>query len=128
MAQRVGYHRIRDAKLRFISESSAIIFKVFAGSNEYVLRVNPESVSDAWIARTKGELLWLMALQRDTELVLPKPILAADGSIVQKVTTRKILLWIQRYPKSFRTIFPRACDPGLMTLGRESCTISLSMS
>ena len=81
---------IRSAELRFISESSAIVFKVLTGSDEYVLRVNPESVSDAWITRTTGELLWLMALRRDTDLVVPKPVLAEDGSFVQKVNTRKI--------------------------------------
>ena len=80
---------IKDAKLRFISESSAIIFRVDAANQQYVLRINPE-LPDQWIKWTQAELLWLFALKRDTKLSVPEPIADPNGNFVHIISTNKI--------------------------------------
>ena len=39
---------------------------------------------------TEAELLWLFALKRDTELSVPEPIAAPNGTLVHRVSTNKI--------------------------------------
>jgi Ser/Thr protein kinase RdoA (MazF antagonist) len=51
-------------------------------SRHYILRVCP---SDQSIDALERETLWLVALARDTDLVVPEPILAHDGHLIRKV-------------------------------------------
>ena len=59
-------------------------------SQQYALRIGSEPADDQWLTRTKAELLWLFALQRDTALSVPEPVTAQDGTLVQRVSTDKI--------------------------------------
>ena len=80
---------IENAELRFISESSSTVFRVDTVSQRYVLRINSEP-QDQWIRWTEAELLWLLALKRDTELSVPEPIATPNGTLVHRVSTNKI--------------------------------------
>jgi len=80
---------IKNAKLRFISKSSSAVFCVETVNQRYVLRINTEP-PDQWKIWTEAEILWLLALKRDTELSVPEPIAAPDGTFVHNVSTDKI--------------------------------------
>lgn len=80
---------IEDAKLRFISTPSSTVFRVDTVSQRYVLRINSEP-PDRWLRWTEAELLWLLAIKRDTELSVPEPIAAPNGTFVHRVSTNKI--------------------------------------
>jgi Ser/Thr protein kinase RdoA (MazF antagonist) len=78
---------IEHAKIRFIAESSSTVFRVDTPGQQYALRINSEPL-EQWMRWTEGELLWLMALRRDTALVVPEPIAAPDGTFVQRVSSK----------------------------------------
>jgi len=57
-------------------------------TEQFVLRIHRDG---CWYGRhstatIESELRWLMALRRDTELIVPKPVVAQDGSLVQEIT------------------------------------------
>ncbi|MCB0008623.1 MAG: phosphotransferase, partial [Anaerolineales bacterium] len=80
---------LEGAKLRFLSESSATIFRVDTSQDRFVLRINPE-LAERWITWTEAELLWLRAIKRDTDLTVPEPVAALNGTLVQRVSTNQI--------------------------------------
>ena len=81
---------IDNAKLRFITESCVMIYRVGTEYDQFVLRVDTELPIEKWIVMSEGELLWLMALQQDTDLIVPEPVFAQDGTGVQVVKTKEI--------------------------------------
>jgi Ser/Thr protein kinase RdoA (MazF antagonist) len=81
---------IENAKLRFISESCFMIFRVGTEYDQFVLRVDPEPPIEKWIVMSEGELLWLQALRQDTDLIVPEPVFARDGIGTQIVETKEI--------------------------------------
>lgn len=85
----LGRYGIENAKLKIISTPSSTVFRVDAVNQRYVLRVNSEP-SDRWLKWTEAELLWLLAIKRDTNLSVPEPIAALNGTFVHKVYTNKI--------------------------------------
>lgn len=87
----LGQYGIANAKLRFISESSATVFRVDTASQRYVLRINREP-PERWMGWTEAELLWLLAIKRDTELWLPAPLTLWNGYISIGLAPRISLL------------------------------------
>ena len=86
--QRFG---IESARLRFISDTANIVFRVDGPDARYALRIDQESPDNKqWLIWSQAELLWLSALRRDTGLAVPEPVAALDGSLVQTVATAGI--------------------------------------
>ena len=85
-------YRLSHARLRLLQHLANTTFCVEEGGgpgeepegassamSRYVLRIHrtgPDS-----LLRSRSELLWLEALRRDTELVVPEPVRARDGSL-----------------------------------------------
>jgi Ser/Thr protein kinase RdoA (MazF antagonist) len=67
-----------------VSETANAIFHVAVPNGaEYALRLRPPG----W-HRTQAmaeELQWLLALRRDTDLVVPEPVPACDGTLIQAI-------------------------------------------
>lgn len=57
-------------------------------TERFVLRIHRDG---CWYSRhstaaIESELRWLMALRRDTDLIVPEPVVAQDSSLVQEIT------------------------------------------
>jgi Ser/Thr protein kinase RdoA (MazF antagonist) len=76
---------IEDARLRFISDTANIIFHVDAAGQQYTLRIDPAPATYHLWTMLEAEMLWLSALQHDTALAVPEPVVARDGTLVQTV-------------------------------------------
>ena len=85
--QRYG---IEDTKLRFVSDTASIVFRVDAPGQRYVLRIDPEPADAEWLSMLQAELHWLSALRRDTALAVPEPMAARGGTSVQVVSVESI--------------------------------------
>ena len=73
---------ILNADLKFISDTANIIFYAKAGDQAYCVRI----CQQGWqIPEIKGELFWLLDLNQNTELILPKPIPTPSGELVQEI-------------------------------------------
>ena len=76
-------YAMEDAPLSFLAEGRNVTYQVRTGGEQFALRI-----CDA--GRERGELLpellWLVALRRDTRLVVPEPLLATDGEILRSVS------------------------------------------
>ena len=81
---------LRDANLRFISESSFAVFRVDTADQRFALRISPEPPSGKWLTWGNAELIWLEALRREAGLPVPVPASAPDGTTVLRVATDKI--------------------------------------
>jgi len=90
------YDIIGDTQLHFIGQSQNTTFRVETSKNEkFLLRLhtgidaNDSSPSDVWQEKPviRSELLWLNALRKDTELVVPQPIRNHVGEWVTEVRT-----------------------------------------
>jgi Ser/Thr protein kinase RdoA (MazF antagonist) len=66
------------------------LYRVHASEGEFLLRLHPPDGGDveSTIARLASEMLWLGALGRDTDLVVPAPCELRDGSLVGRVVDR----------------------------------------
>ena len=70
---------IHDARLSLLRHEQNTTFRVDAHGGPYVLRINrpvvhtPETIG--------SEMAWLRALRRDTDLGVPEPVPARDGSL-----------------------------------------------
>lgn len=81
---------IGKTNLKFVIDTSNVVFRVDTPTTPYVLRVNSESPTQRWQMMTKAELCWLAALRRDTDLAVPEPVTASDGEDVHVVATDAI--------------------------------------
>jgi Ser/Thr protein kinase RdoA (MazF antagonist) len=71
---------VEDARLTLQRYEQNTTFRVEAGDRPYLLRINRPRVHTA---DTIGfEMAWLSALRRDTDLRVPEPVAARDGSFV----------------------------------------------
>jgi Ser/Thr protein kinase RdoA (MazF antagonist) len=79
---------VDDARLTLQGHEQNTTFRVDARGGPYLLRMNrpglhtPETVA--------SELAWLRALRRDTDLGVPEPVAAGDGSLVVVVSDRAV--------------------------------------
>jgi len=76
---------LADARLTRRGTSTRSTFEVSAGgpARHYALRICP---TDTETTQLEREILWLTALCRDTQLIVPEPILSSDGRLVRKVS------------------------------------------
>ncbi len=76
---------LANAQLTYLGGPTDATFEVTTGdsSRHYALRICSPSRSPDGLQR---EILWLTALRRDTDLVVPEPILTMDGELVRKVS------------------------------------------
>jgi Ser/Thr protein kinase RdoA (MazF antagonist) len=76
------------ATVSLLSESENKIYLVSdsAQPKKYVIRVNSGRLSYHTRPSIASELMWLMALRRDTDIVAPEVLTAKDGSLVQTIT------------------------------------------
>jgi Ser/Thr protein kinase RdoA (MazF antagonist) len=83
--QAVRAYDFEQPTLRPISSTENAVFGVdTAGGERYVLRIH-RPIRDP--ARIRSELVWLAALRRDTDLVVPDPVRLADGSCLGVVAS-----------------------------------------
>jgi len=76
---------LAEAQLTPLGEAETVTFDVATGdpSRHYALRIcAPDHDSDA----LRREILWLTAVCRDTDLVVPEPILTTEGELVRRVS------------------------------------------
>jgi Ser/Thr protein kinase RdoA (MazF antagonist) len=66
------------------------LYRVHASEGEFLFRLHPPDNGDveSTAARLASEMLWLGALGRDTDLVVPVPCELRDGSLVGRVVDR----------------------------------------
>ena len=100
LAERVlACYDLHGASLTLVSETANAVFHVASRSGrpqrlletgrtsdgvEYALRLRPPGWhSTQSIAE---ELHWLLALRRDTDLVVPEPVPACDGTLIQEIS------------------------------------------
>lgn len=75
---------IRAIRLRLLKDSWNTVFRVDAADGQsYVLRINRPGVRD--LLAIESELTWIDALGRDTDIIVPVPVRAQDGSLVSHV-------------------------------------------
>ena len=67
-----------------------MVFRVSTAADQYAMRVSLEPPNEKWVAWSEGELLWLLALRQDSDLRVPDPIFALDGTGAQLVKTKEI--------------------------------------
>ena len=79
------YDFSEDATVSLLSESENKVYLVRdpARPDPYVIRVNSGRLGYHTPSTIASELMWLMALRRDTDIVVPQVLAAKDGSLVQ---------------------------------------------
>lgn len=79
------YDFSRDATVSLLSESENKVYLVRdpARPQDYVIRINSGRLAYHTPPMIASELRWLMALRRDTDIVVPEVLAATDGSLVQ---------------------------------------------
>ena len=76
---------LAEARLTPFGEAETVTFEVATGdpTRHYAFRIcAPDHDPDA----LRREILWLTAICRDTDLVVPEPILTMDGELVRRVS------------------------------------------
>lgn len=74
---------LEEAELHFLGQSSNIIFRVRTDDGRWMLRIcTPGRDRD----RLMRELLWLVALCRDTDVVVPEPVIMRSGDLLHSVS------------------------------------------
>lgn len=75
---------LENAQLTRLGGASNTNFKVDADDKSYVLRLHRSAYHDR--VSISSELAWLISLQSDTALVIPKPIVNLNGELVTSVS------------------------------------------
>lgn len=78
-------YNLGDFKLQPIQHRHNTTFLVRAGGRRYVFRVNRPGHRD--LALFRSELMWLDAIARETELVVPAPVADRDGNLLTVAST-----------------------------------------
>lgn len=75
-------YAMEDARVAPLPGRENTVYQVREAGEQFALRIcDPERDRKALMR----ELLWLMALRRDTELIVPEPLMAMDGEILRTV-------------------------------------------
>ena len=74
-----------NSRVQLLSESENKVFMIDdpAATERFVLRVNSGRLIYHRPEMIASEMMWLMALRKDTDIVVPKVLPARDGSLVQ---------------------------------------------
>ena len=114
---------IGAVSLRFLSNTDNVVFRVdriteksrqIENPNvprQYILRITPPEKYPPEMIR--AEILWLSTLRAQANLVVPEPVLAADGTFVQEVSVAGVPQ--PRYCVLFRWIHGRFRNHDLLT-------------
>jgi Ser/Thr protein kinase RdoA (MazF antagonist) len=103
------HYDIRDPRLTFLRHSDNLTYKVDSLSNDsFLLRIHipitkAMGVHGSDPQMVKSELMWLEALNRDTDLLLQKPIRNKQGNLVTHISNEEtpfscnctLLHWIE---------------------------------
>ncbi len=74
---------LEDAELRFLGQSANVVFRVQTDDGRWALRICSPGRDHRILMR---ELLWLMALCRDTDVVVPEPVIMRTGDLFRSVS------------------------------------------
>lgn len=74
---------LEDAELRFLGQSANVMFRVQSDDGRWALRICNPGRDHNILMR---ELLWLVALCRDTDLVVPEPVIMRSGDLFRSVS------------------------------------------
>lgn len=74
---------LADAGLRFLGQSANVMFRVQADNSRWALRICNPGRDHKLLMR---EMLWLVALCRDTELSVPEPVIMRSGDLFRSVS------------------------------------------
>jgi len=74
---------LEDAELRFLGQSANIVFRVQTDDGRWALRICNPGRDHRILMR---ELLWLVALSRDTDLSVPEPVIMRTGDLFHSVS------------------------------------------
>lgn len=91
-------YALADARLQLLSDVDCIVYRVQAlglegesAETSAALKIYPTHKKDP--ANVQAEVDWLLALTRETQLRVPRPLAAADGSFIQSVSTGDAAGW-----------------------------------
>ncbi len=74
---------LEDAELRFLGQRANVVFRVQSEEGRWALRIcDPERDHSALMR----ELLWLVALARDTDLRVPEPVMTRSGDLFRSIS------------------------------------------
>ena len=76
-------YRLQDAELRFLGQSANVMFRVQSDDGRWALRICNPGRDHKILMR---ELLWLVALCRDTDLAVPEPVIMRTGDLFRSVS------------------------------------------
>lgn len=76
---------IEQAQLTFVSDTGNVVFLVDTKHLQYALRIDPKPSIPDLVEILQAELLWLVAIRRDTGLSVPEPVVAQGGVWVPTV-------------------------------------------
>ncbi|MFC2079230.1 phosphotransferase enzyme family protein [Candidatus Bipolaricaulota bacterium] len=74
---------LEDAELRFLGQSANVVFRVQTDEGRWALRICNPGRDRRILMR---ELLWLVALCRDTDLTVPEPVIMRSGDLLHSVS------------------------------------------
>ena len=74
---------LEDAELRFLGQSANVVFRVQTDDGRWALRICNPGRDHRILMR---ELLWLVALNRDTDLSVPEPVIMRSGDLLRSVS------------------------------------------
>lgn len=78
----------KPIQVSLLTVETNILFDVRTAADRYVLRLSAPNART--IGEIRSELAWLVALRRDTDLVVPEPVPARDGERVVTVEARGV--------------------------------------
>ena len=74
---------LEDAELRLLGQSVNVVFRVQTDDGRWALRICSAGRDHKILLR---ELLWLVALCRDTDLSVPEPVIMRSGDLLRSVS------------------------------------------
>jgi len=74
---------LEEAELRYLGQSSNVMFRVQTDEGRWALRICDPGRDHQILRR---ELLWLVALCRDTDIVVPEPVIMRSGDLFRSVS------------------------------------------
>ena len=74
---------LEDAELRFLGQGANVVFRVQTDDGRWALRICNPGRDHRILMR---ELLWLVALNRDTDLSVPEPVIMRTGDLFRSVS------------------------------------------
>ena len=95
---------IDDADFRFCSDTENAVFRVDTAVSTYTCRISSSDPKPP--NEVLGELHWLAALRKETDLLVPEPVKTQDGRFIQEIELkgvpgkRQVVLfhWIEGRP------------------------------